>query len=235
MKFCEREVLFIKRLLTYFFIFFLLSFLINTVSAAKTTEVLKTKKIELSPITSKEILPKGNIGNQNILKTSVSITAPELKERKLYYSNSIRVLVTKKDKEKIEHKILNLDEEIKMLAQVVYNEARGVNSITQQAAVIWCVLNRVDSSEFDNSINKVIKYPNAFAWKQDTVVEKQFIKLAEDVLIRWLLEKEGYLETGRVLPAEWVYFHSGQGKNNFKQESNSTRYWNWSLVSPYSN
>jgi hypothetical protein len=34
------------------------------------------------------------------------------------------------------------EEEVEMLAQLVYAEARGVGSKAEQAAVVWCVLNR---------------------------------------------------------------------------------------------
>lgn len=36
-------------------------------------------------------------------------------------------------------------EEIEMLAKLIWGEARGVESTTEKAAVAWCVLNRVDS------------------------------------------------------------------------------------------
>jgi spore germination cell wall hydrolase CwlJ-like protein len=39
-------------------------------------------------------------------------------------------------------------DDVVMLAKLIYGEARGIKSITEQAAVVWCVLNRVDSSGY---------------------------------------------------------------------------------------
>ena len=135
---------------------------------------------------------------------------------------------------RIDEKLLNFDEEIKMLAQVVYNEARGVKGTHHKAAVMWCVLNRVDSeTEFHNSIKEVVTHPNAFAWYSSTRVQKEFVELAKDVVTRWLLEKEGIEEVGRVLPVDYYFFHGANGYNHFRKTYTSKEYWDWSLESPY--
>ena len=54
---------------------------------------------------------------QNVLKKS--------EETKINYSNTIHVLVTKKQKEKVQQQVKKMDNEIKMLAKVIYREARG--------------------------------------------------------------------------------------------------------------
>lgn len=36
------------------------------------------------------------------------------------------------------------DEELVVLAKMLWGEARGVKSVTEQAACVWCALNRVD-------------------------------------------------------------------------------------------
>lgn len=55
--------------------------------------------------------------------------------------------------------------EVKVLAQIVYLEARGEGDKGEQA-VIETILNRVKSSKFPNSITKVLSQKNQFTtWK----------------------------------------------------------------------
>ena len=46
-------------------------------------------------------------------------------------------------------------EDAEVIAKVIWGEARGCDA-TQQAAVAWCILNRVDSADFPNSISEVV-------------------------------------------------------------------------------
>ncbi len=106
--------------------------------------------------------------------------------------------------------------DVEAIAKVVYREARGCSTV-EQAAVIWCILNRVDSSEryFPDTIQEVIKQPHQFAYTEDTPLWPSHVSLAEDVLQRWHEEKEGAEDVGRVLPAGYVYF-VGDGKRKFR-------------------
>ena len=51
--------------------------------------------------------------------------------------------------------------EAELLARTVWGEARGCGT-EQQAAVVWCVLNRVDSERFPDSIAAVVTQPSQF-------------------------------------------------------------------------
>ena len=125
------------------------------------------------------------------------------------------------------------DEELTILAKIVYREARGIEDKAHQAAVIWCILNRVDNGYWGDTISEVATYPKAFAWVPDTPVEPELLLLAADVCERWNLEKAGASEVGRVLPREYLYF-TGNGKlNHFTTEWKGTKVWDWSLESPY--
>lgn len=125
------------------------------------------------------------------------------------------------------------DEELTILAKIVYREARGIEDKAHQAAVIWCILNRVDNGYWGNTISEVATYPKAFAWVPDTPVEPELLLLATDVCERWNLEKAGASEVGRVLPREYLYF-TGNGKlNHFTTEWKGAKVWDWSLESPY--
>lgn len=125
------------------------------------------------------------------------------------------------------------EEELTILAKIVYREARGIEDKAHQAAVIWCILNRVDDGYWGDTITEVATYPNAFAWVPDTPVEQEFLLLAADVCERWNLEKAGASEVGRVLPTEYLYFTGSGGLNHFTTEWNGTETWDWSLESPY--
>ena len=123
----------------------------------------------------------------------------------------------------------------KYLAKTVYGEARGC-STTQQAAVIWCVLNRVDMDDrySPEEVIKVITKKNQFhGYIPSNPVTDEYYDLAIDVLSRWLREKNGETEVGRVLPKDYLYF-GGDGKvNRFRTEYDGGTRWDWSLPSPY--
>lgn len=127
------------------------------------------------------------------------------------------------------------DSNVDILAKLVYGEARGC-STTEQAAVIWCVLNRVDAGYADGTIWGVVTQKGQFTgYRATNPVLTTHRELAIDVLKRWYREKRGVEDVGRVLPKAYKYF-SGDGKHNyFRPEYNSPVRWDWSLPSPYGN
>lgn len=160
----------------------------------------------------------------NVLKKS--------KTTKKNYSNTIRILVTPKQKQVVQSKLKEMDSEIEMLAKVIYREARG-ESKEYQAAVAWCVLNRVDAKGYGDTIKKVITAPNQFCWIPNTPITKLQKRMAKDVITRWLLEKQGIEKVGRTIPKTYKFF-SGDGVNNyFRENFNSTTYWDWSYPKVY--
>ena len=120
------------------------------------------------------------------------------------------------------------------LAKVLLRECGGVPSKTERACVAWCVLNRVD--EYESSVYDVLREPNQFAFSESTEVRNDLYELAEDVLMRWNDEKNGILDSGRVLPREYMYFH-GDGVHNYFRNAFSGDYdiWDYSIESPYEN
>lgn len=127
------------------------------------------------------------------------------------------------------------DEEFGIMAKILYREARGVKSKAEQAAVIWCILNRVDDGQWGDTIKEVATYPHAFAWIPDTPVDQELLMLVADVCERWNLEKAGAIEVGRTLPRDYLFFHSTEDHigNLFTQVYKGTDYWDWRLPSPY--
>lgn len=124
-------------------------------------------------------------------------------------------------------------EEIETLAKIVYREARGIKEDSHKAAVVWCILNRVDDGYWGDNIVDVATYPNAFAWVPDTPVDEELVDLVVDVVTRWNHEKEGLSDVGRTLPKEYLYFTGDGSYNRFTKEWGSTDYWDWSLPDPY--
>ena len=163
----------------------------------------------------------------------------EKKEEKepvlIYYSDKIKIKVSNEIKNKINNQLAELQDEAVMLAKLIYKEARGINSTAHKAAVVWCVLNRFDTGKYGESIKAVITSKHQFAWDSNTKVEDEFLELSNDVLIRWLLEKEGFSNVGRVLPNDYLFFAGRNGLNYFRKNYHSKEYWDWSLQSPYEN
>lgn len=121
-----------------------------------------------------------------------------------------------------------------MLAKLIWGEARGVKTREEKAAVVWCVLNRVDSDEFPDTVVDVVCQKNQFVGYDPNYPEtEEHKKIAEDVLKRWLAEKDGELDVGRVLPKEYTYFTGDGVRNYFVSEWRGDDYWDWSLPSPY--
>lgn len=129
---------------------------------------------------------------------------------------------------------LYTEADVEMLARLIYTEARGVKSKTEQAAVVWVVLNRLDNpNRLQKTIAEVVCAPYQFDYRPWVPVTDEFKALAVDVLERWQAERDGQADVGRVLPPEYQYFEGWGGRNWFSAEWKSAEYWDWSLPSPY--
>ena len=134
--------------------------------------------------------------------------------------------------------IYELDEDdINILTNVVYGEARGLNNL-ERSAVVWCILNRVDSDKFPNTIYEVITAPNQFEGYSSTrkasgEVWESCRELVIDVLTRYNKEKDGWENVGRTLPEDYYYFWGDGKHNHFRKTWKSHDYWDWSLDNPY--
>lgn len=178
-------------------------------------------KQEKEIITASKVV--ANAGG-NVLKKS--------KTTKKNYSNTIRVLVTPKQKQAVQQKLKTVNNEIEMLAKVIYRESRGDTKM-YKSAVAWVILNRVDAKGYGSTIQQVIIAPNQFCWIPNTPVYKSYKILAKDVVTRWLLEKQGCKNIGRTLPKSYKFFTGNGVHNYFRKNFNSTTYWDWSWGSSY--
>lgn len=137
-----------------------------------------------------------------------------------------------------EYEKLYSESDIEIAAKIILKEAEsvkdncGVSGDCHRAAVIWCILNRVDAGYGD--FEEVATAPNQFAYYQNTRIVKEFYELAQDVLDRWSQEKAGIKDVGRVLPQDYLWFR-GNGKVNIFRNKYKGDYkiWDWSLPDPY--
>lgn len=137
-----------------------------------------------------------------------------------------------------EYEKLYSQSDIEIAAKIILKEAEsvkdncGVSGDCHRAAVIWCILNRVDAGYGD--FEEVATAPNQFAYYQNTRIVKEFYELAEDVLDRWSQEKAGIKDVGRILPQDYLWFR-GNGKVNIFRNKYKGDYkiWDWSLPDPY--
>lgn len=129
-------------------------------------------------------------------------------------------------------------EEVIALAKLLWGECRGVASKMNQAAVVWCVLNRVDSDLCympDNIIAVVTQQNQFIGYRESNPVSSDLVNLVIDVLNRWEAEKNGSANVGRVLPKKYIYFYGDGIENHFRDEYSfsASEEWNWDCVNPY--
>ena len=121
-----------------------------------------------------------------------------------------------------------------MMAQVLHHKARGVESEMERAAVVWCILNRVESPLYEDTVKDVLEHENQFsAYDPELEVRSTIRYLVMDVVERWQKEMRGRENAGRVLPKEYLYFYGDGEHNYFMPRPNSLDEWDWSLDNPY--
>ena len=125
-------------------------------------------------------------------------------------------------------------EEIEMMAQVLHHKARGVDSEMERAAVVWCILNRVESPLYEDTVKDVLLHEHQFSvYDPDLEVRSSIRSLVRDVVERWHREMQGREDVGRVLPEEYLYFWGDGEHNYFTVKPNGTDEWEWELTNPY--
>lgn len=128
------------------------------------------------------------------------------------------------------------DADVAAIAKTVYGEALITHSDMEMAAVAWCILNRVDSTEafFPDTIMEVVTQDSQFhGYSESNPVDPHIEWLVRDVLDRWSLEKAGAEEVGRILPEEYLYFWGDGRHNHFTTEYHAGTTWDWSAENPY--
>jgi len=129
------------------------------------------------------------------------------------------------------------------LAKMAWGECRGVKTLTingkaisskcQQAAAMWCALNRYDAGGYE-SIAAVVAAPSQFVgYDPEHPLDDELLALTFDVLERWQKERHFGGDVGRVLPADYLFFTGDGEYNYFTQEWRSLDYYTWELPDVY--
>lgn len=184
----------------------------------KNTE-LENIKVQLDTTIQDLAQLEGIINEQNITVSNLNQEIIRLQESLFGKGQDLDIIITQSD--------------VEMIAKTVWGEARG-QSTMEQAAVIWCILNRVDRG--DGTIAEVITKPNQFVgYSKNNPATDKLCALAKDVLARWQMEKVCTGDVGRVLPNNYYYFY-GDGKDNHFRDKYKGDYtiWNWDCWDPYS-
>lgn len=150
------------------------------------------------------------------------------------------------DKATLVNKVYNMIDpyEAEQLAMLVQLEAGGIPNRDEQAAVVWCVLNRVDdeTGRFPDTITEVLLQPGQFYSKPLSIqIDQESLELVYDILFRWYMASvsEGYLDRsnvtlGRTIPPDYLFYY-GDGKHNHFRREFLDYYdqWDWSYPEVY--
>lgn len=116
-----------------------------------------------------------------------------------------------------EYEMYYTQDDVIAVAKMLYGESRGC-SVDNQRKAVWCVLNRVDDERYPDSIIEVLSQSGQFhGYNPNHPVWDELTAVAEDVLTRWSLEKQG-VAVNRELPKSYLYF-TGTGRENIFREA----------------
>ncbi len=102
------------------------------------------------------------------------------------------------------------DELVAEAALLAWGEYSGTD-YAQRTAPIWCACNRAEA--WGLPLDEVMHSDAFHGLLTEREVPEEWYDLARETLARWELEKMGYIDVGRTLPSEYLYF-SGNGKYN---------------------
>lgn len=102
------------------------------------------------------------------------------------------------------------DELVAEAALLAWGEYSGTD-YAQRTAPIWCACNRADA--WGLTLDEVMHSDAFHGLLTEREVPTEWYDLARETLARWELEKLGYIDVGRTLPSEYLYF-SGNGVVN---------------------
>ena len=121
--------------------------------------------------------------------------------------------------------ILPSQDDVEMVAKTISGEAPGC-TVTQKAAVAWCILNRVDSEDFPNTIEEVVtQYKQFQGYRETNRPTREELDLAFDIILDWMNGSEN-----RILPKRFLFFHSSKkGYNIFTTDHLKGEVWSGNM------
>lgn len=111
---------------------------------------------------------------------------------------------------------------VQLAGRAIWGEAGGLTR-DERAAVVWCACNRADA--WDMGIRNVLVVSQFHGLAITGDVPEEHLEVARDVLARWALEHEGWIDVGRVLPSRFLYFEGDGQRNYFSTEYGGGEYW----------
>lgn len=107
------------------------------------------------------------------------------------------------------------DELVAEAALLAWGEYSG-SDYAQRTAPIWCACNRADA--WGLPLDEVMHSDAFHGLLTERSVPEEWYDLARETLARWELEKMGYIDVGRTLPSEYLYFGGNGVVNVYRTE-----------------
>lgn len=107
------------------------------------------------------------------------------------------------------------DELVAEAALLAWGEYSG-SDYAQRTAPIWCACNRADA--WGQTLEEVMHSDAFHGLLTEREVPAEWYDLARETLARWELEKMGYIDVGRTLPSEYLYFGGNGIVNVYRTE-----------------
>lgn len=107
------------------------------------------------------------------------------------------------------------DELVAEAALLAWGEYSG-SDYAQRTAPIWCACNRADA--WGLALEEVMHSDAFHGLLTERAVPAEWYDLARETLARWELEKLGYIDVGRTLPSEYLYFGGNGTVNVYRTE-----------------
>ena len=107
------------------------------------------------------------------------------------------------------------DELVAEAALLAWGEYSG-SDYAQRTAPIWCACNRADA--WGMTLDEVMHSDAFHGLLTEREVPEEWYDLARETLARRELEKMGYIDVGRTLPSEYLYFGGNGIVNVYRTE-----------------
>lgn len=107
------------------------------------------------------------------------------------------------------------DDLVETAALLAWGEYSG-SDYAQRTAPIWCACNRADA--WGLTLEEVMHSDAFHGLLTEREVPEEWYDLARETLARWELEKLGYIDVGRTLPSEYLYFSGDGNYNTYRTE-----------------
>lgn len=104
---------------------------------------------------------------------------------------------------------------VETAALLAWGEYSG-SDYAQRTAPIWCACNRSDA--WGLTLEEVMHSDAFHGLLTEREVPAEWYDLARETLARWELEKMGYIDVGRTLPSEYLYFGGNGIVNVYRTE-----------------